>query len=365
MRTRSSLATAERVRGAVLAGAVGDAIGSQVEFATTDDIRERYGCGGLTGMADLVAPAGAIGDETQLTVFTLDALIRGYQQWEDEARCPRIDLALASYWRWLHTQGEVPMGIPLDAYFDGWLVHEPVLRVQRNPSFWCVTALASGARGAPDHPVNLSSRVGPLGRVGVLGLLLDDPLHVARDNAALTHGHPDTLWSAGALALIVRSVADGEQIADAVEETVATLSPAPEARTVRAALRDAVDLAGRGPATPERLAELGHGWDAPEALAYAVCCALAASDGVEALQSAVNHSGPSDTVASACGHIVGAGTGADWLPESWVAALDAGSLLHTVIDDAITRCVDGLPIDRKRYPAHRDIDVVKTTDPTL
>ncbi len=358
VRTRSTLATAQRVRGAVLAGAVGDAIGTQVEFSTSEEIRGRFGQGGLTGMSAVELPAGTIGDDTQLTLFTLEALVRGFQQWADEAHCPRVDMALASYWRWLDTQGESPSGIPVTAYLDGWLSGEPALRVRRSPAVGCLAALRTGRRGTPDAPVSSSSGTAPLGRVGVLGLVLDDPLHIATQNAALTHGHRDAIWASGAQALIVRAVTDGEQIADAVEGAVATLEPERDAHNVVASLRGAVEVARLGPPTPDTLAMLGDGWEAPEALAYAVCCALAAPDGVSALQAAVNHSGPSDTVASACGHIVGAGLGADWIPPAWIAALDARDVIETVLDDVVARCIDFLPVDRGRYPALRYEDIV-------
>ncbi len=364
VRTRSSLATAERVRGAVLAGAVGDAIGTQVEFSTSEEIRGRFGRSGLTGMAAVEFPAGSIGDDTQLTLFTLEALVRGFQQWEDEAHCPRVDMALASYGRWLDTQGEIPSGIPVAAYLDGWMVHEPALRVRRSPSVGCLAALRTGRRGTPDAPINSSSGTAPLGRVGVLGLALDDPLHIATQNAALTHGHRDAVWAAGALALIVRAVADGEQIAEAAEAVVATLEREHDARTVAASLRNAVRVARAGPPTAERLAQLGSGWEAPEALAYAVCCSLAAEDGIAALQAAVNHSGPSDTIATACGHIVGTGLGANWIPAAWIDALDARDLIETVVEDVVTRCIDYLPVDRGRYPAHRYDDIVDAGAPT-
>lgn len=363
VRTRSSLDAAERVRGAVLAGAVGGAIGSQVESKTLAEIRSQFGENGVGGMSALEEPAGSIGDDTQLTIFTLEALVRGFQQWADEARCPRIDAALCAYWRWLHTQGEAPKGIPTEAYLDGWLVHEPVLTVRRSPSFWCLTALSSGRKGTPASPINHSSRVGPLGRVGVLGLVLDDPLYVAMENASLTHGHPDVMWSAGALALIVRAVTDGEQITDAVEATIATLGHEPDARIVAESMWRALDLAQLGPASPETLEQLGSGWVAHEALAYAVCCAVAAPDGISALQAATNHSGPSGTVASACGHIVGAGLGTDWIPRAWIHALDAREIIETLLEDVVARCVEGRSIDRSRYPAHRFHDFSDAAGP--
>lgn len=76
---------AERVRGSLLGGAVGDALGWPVEFQRLDVIRERFGPSGVTG------PNGSeVTDDTQMTLFTAEGLLRGgtpaalkqaYQRW--------------------------------------------------------------------------------------------------------------------------------------------------------------------------------------------------------------------------------------------------------------------------------------------
>jgi ADP-ribosylglycohydrolase len=67
----------DRIRGCLLAGAIGDALGAPVEFDTLTSIRSRFGPAGLTGYAPAYGrDGGAITDDTQMTLFTADGLLR-------------------------------------------------------------------------------------------------------------------------------------------------------------------------------------------------------------------------------------------------------------------------------------------------
>ena len=66
----------ERARGSLLAGAVGDALGAGVEFPSLSAIMQRYG---PEGLGDLPGPA-QVTDETQMTLFTSEGLIRASQR---------------------------------------------------------------------------------------------------------------------------------------------------------------------------------------------------------------------------------------------------------------------------------------------
>ncbi|MGV9774975.1 ADP-ribosylglycohydrolase family protein [Streptosporangium sp. NPDC003464] len=67
-----------RVRGCLLGGALGDALGAPVEFESIQRIRRQYGSAGLTGpVADWRGRIGLITDDTQMTLFTVEGLIRG------------------------------------------------------------------------------------------------------------------------------------------------------------------------------------------------------------------------------------------------------------------------------------------------
>ncbi|MFD0486635.1 ADP-ribosylglycohydrolase family protein [Saccharopolyspora spinosporotrichia] len=62
--------------GFLLGGAVGDALGYPIEDEPLESIRRKYGPAGLTDFVDAHRPGGSISDDTQMTLFTLDGLIR-------------------------------------------------------------------------------------------------------------------------------------------------------------------------------------------------------------------------------------------------------------------------------------------------
>ena len=70
-----------RIRGCLLGGAVGDALGAPVEFMRRDAIVARFGPRGITGFAEAYGRIGAITDDTQMTLFTAEGVLRAYVRW--------------------------------------------------------------------------------------------------------------------------------------------------------------------------------------------------------------------------------------------------------------------------------------------
>ena len=66
-----------RFRGCLLAGAVGDALGAPIEFMSLSRICTTFGSGGIRDYVKFAGRKGAISDETQMTLFSAEALIRG------------------------------------------------------------------------------------------------------------------------------------------------------------------------------------------------------------------------------------------------------------------------------------------------
>ncbi|MBO0768794.1 MAG: ADP-ribosylglycohydrolase family protein, partial [Solirubrobacterales bacterium] len=69
-------AVAPRIRGSLFGGAVGDALGAGVEFDPIEDIRERFGPAGITGPTEAYGRVGSITDDTQMSLFTAEGLLR-------------------------------------------------------------------------------------------------------------------------------------------------------------------------------------------------------------------------------------------------------------------------------------------------
>jgi len=73
MQVRRSLA---HIRGCLLGGAVGDALGAPIEFDDLAKIRSRFGPAGLRDYAPAYGRVDAFTDDTQMTLFTAEGLIR-------------------------------------------------------------------------------------------------------------------------------------------------------------------------------------------------------------------------------------------------------------------------------------------------
>jgi hypothetical protein len=101
---------ASRIKGCLLGGAVGDALGSPIEFNSLEQIRQQFGTSGVTGFEDYreegIPGVGQITDDTQMTLFTADGLLRAECRRQERGRCSPVSVVYSAYLRWLHTQGE-------------------------------------------------------------------------------------------------------------------------------------------------------------------------------------------------------------------------------------------------------------------
>ena len=110
-----------RYRGCLLGGAVGDALGAPVEFLTRAKIIQQFGPQGIQEYATAFGKLGAITDDTQMTLFTAEGVMRAWTFAFDEGSCHIPSVIAQSYQRWLHTQG-APNKLQ-DSCLDGWLLN--------------------------------------------------------------------------------------------------------------------------------------------------------------------------------------------------------------------------------------------------
>lgn len=347
-------AVARRMLGCLLAGAVGDALGAAVEFASIEQIRAEHGPAGIAEYTPAFGRRGAITDDTQMTLFTLEGVIRSYERFRERGIANFAGVVHRAYLRWLYTQG-YDVGSRTD--LDGWLITVPPLHSQRAPGNTCVTALADGPAGTIDQPRNDSKGCGGVMRVAPVAFppgAVEQVFRNAVDAAALTHGHPSGYLSAGTLAVIVRELLHGADLETATATAVEELVRHPGHEETRRAVDAAVTLAGEGRPTPETLAvRLGGGWVGEEALAIAICAALCADDLADGLRIAVNHSGDSDSTGAICGNILGARDGVAAIPEPLLRELELRDVIIALTRDAIAEFGPNPPTSRVwrlRYP---------------
>jgi len=325
--------TAERIRGCLLGGAIGDALGAPVEFMSLRDIRERFGANGPGAPASAYGREGAFTDDTQMTLFTVEGLIRAWVRGNLKGICHVPGVVHHAYLRWLDTQGDTSDHPLFDLKRDGWLFGIADLHSPRAPGGSCIGALRREAVGTIENPANDSKGCGGVMRMAPVGFWSSDPFSLAVELAALTHGHPTGYLAAGYLAELVRLIAAGADLRAAAEEARRRLRDRPRHEETLAAVDGALALAERGAPTAERVESLGAGWIAEEALAISLYCALAAKDLESALRLAVTHSGDSDSTGCITGAILGALEGPDTIPEAWLDVLELRTEIEILAED--------------------------------
>ena len=340
-----------RIRGSLLGGALGDALGYAVQSDSIAGIRERFGARGLTGFEDLAGP-GHFSDDTQLTLYTVDGLVEALE-WANSGVGADVNACVwLAYLRWLAAQGE-DAGPSAPAPQPRWIDGNGVLRQRRRPDKDCLSGLATGEMGTAMRPVNPDARgAGTVMRSAPFGLVPhitpDAVYKLSADAAALTHGHPAARQGSGIFSLLIHRLVSGEALRDAAAGVTAhagtVVNVAPELpERLAAALR----LAEKGLVGPEELQrELGGGRTAEEALAVALysVIATAPADGADtqpvehfrnAMLVAVNHSGASDTTGALAGNILGALYGEACLPATWLEALEAAEVIRRMADQLV------------------------------
>jgi ADP-ribosylglycohydrolase len=328
MTTRRSL---PHYRGCLFGGAVGDALGAAPEFISLEQIRRSFGPAGVTDYIEAYGRKGAITDDTQMTLFTAEALIRGHNRWLDRGICSLIDVGHHAYMRWLHTQG----GRNVDkSLLTGWLVQQSGLHHRRAPGNTCLGSLEQGGPGTTERPINDSKGCGGVMRVAPVGLAkIDDWFKTGCELAAISHGHPSGYLSAGAFAEIIHRLAEGADLPAALATAMTRLRREKGHEETSKAVEAAIKLAGTTEGTPEDVQKLGGGWVGEEALAIGVYCALKAKDFAHGVLMAVNHSGDSDSTGSIAGNILGLIHGEKGIPPHWLEHLELRDLIAEVATD--------------------------------
>ncbi|MEU2428183.1 MULTISPECIES: ADP-ribosylglycohydrolase family protein [unclassified Streptomyces] len=332
-----------RVRGCLLGAAIGDALGAGVAELTLDEIRTGHGTDGVGDYVPAYGRRGAVTAATQLTLFTVDGLIRAQVRRDTGAWHPPTDVHRA-HLRWAATQRD--WGPDERRKDNGWLAREEWLYARRDPDRASLTGLGDETLGTLDKPKNPTARdAGALVRSAPFGLLVGwEPqlvCQLAVECATQTHGHPTAYLSAGAFAVIVHGLARGETVDGSVQRALALLAPRPGHLPVTDALKQALGAVRQGIPGPARVAALGDPEHAEEALAVAVYATLVSEDARHGLRLAVNHDGASHITGTLCGALLGALHGETALPPAWLAELEGRSTILELADDFAMEMTQG------------------------
>lgn len=278
---------AQRIHDCLIGGAVGDGLGCDIEFL---DITQIQNDAKLTAepprLQDGTHP---ITDDTQMTLFTAEGLVRGLRGDGDVLK--EVHAALL---RWYVTQGGKPQINP----GTGGILDHQFLHVRRAPGNTCMSGLANATAWGRAAD-NTSRGCGTIMRVAPLAFLpRGDIIPLTMTTSALTHGDQDAQDSAAAWALILNDLLHGRRITEAAERCLGRFGELTD-NALHAALSAPRD--GHWSVVQQ----LGGAWVADEALAIALYSTLCARTAEEGWRIAVLHSGDSDTTGAIAGNALG------------------------------------------------------------
>jgi ADP-ribosylglycohydrolase len=324
--------------GCLLGGAVGDALGAPVEFMRHAEILNRFGPGGITKYASAYGGLGTITDDTQMTLFTAEGLIRTLVRFKFRGITTLTGVVANAYLRWLRTQGERPAR-DVNVGVDGWLFQQHQLHNRRAPGNTCLSALKiMPSLGEPARNDSKGCggvmRVAPVGLMGWnLGWDARTAFRNGTDLAALTHGHPTGALTGGVLAVLVLALTDGASLQEGLTVAKAILRQEKGHEETLYAIEKAEVLATSDSSQSEAIAKLGQGWIAEEALAISIYCALVARNFKHGVILAVNHDGDSDSTGAITGNLLGAMYGMKAIPAEWLEPLELRGVITELAED--------------------------------
>ncbi|ASU80174.1 hypothetical protein CDG81_20015 [Actinopolyspora erythraea] len=342
----------DRLRGALLGGAVGDALGAGVRGWSSSAIRQWLGPRGVVDNLPVFGHRGGVTDLTQLTVFTMDALLRARATGEQDP----LPVIRANHMAWLYTQG-VPWGYAMSGYWrahpepSGWLLGRSELFSTRNPGGPALRTLSALTDRIPAEQLTPGqpAAVPPDDRPLADSLVWTAPVMVwsgeARTVDAVASRVPWLLTSdyetRAACALhadVLGALINGVPLWDAVRswelhrsQLEQGVPPAGVLRTLHAA----VFTARQGGLVDPRVLDIeffpsnGLG-----EIGIAFASVASAATFADAVTAAVNHSADSSIAGALAGQLAGAVHGAAAVPERWVAELELREIVETLAADA-------------------------------
>lgn len=361
---RSTEAKLDRIRGSLIGGAVGDALGYAIEFDNETEIHLTYGAQGITEY-QLTDGVAEISDDTQMTLFTANGILVGDTRMSMRGiGSPPRDYVARAYQDWCWTQDYV-MGLTLAQRDDdmrySWLLDVPELYAHRAPGGTCLTALRYRAKTGlvEDYihdGINDSKGCGGVMRIAPLALRyrvgenyhgsIEDLDKEAAQLAAITHSHSLGYMPAAVVSHIISGILRDYPdkslkaiVLEARDTAKKIFAGDPNLDTMTQLINSAVRLAGNKDKDLDNIHALGEGWVAEETMAIAIYCALRYEhDFSKAIIASVNHRGDSDSTGAVTGNIIGAIVGYEAIENKWKQNLELHDVILEMADDLCHGC---------------------------
>lgn len=376
------------LRGSLVGGAIGDAMGYPVEFMKYREIIAKYGQPGITSY-ELRNGVAEISDDTQMTLFTANGMLMGMTRFymRGIGSSPHNYVEYA-YRDWYYTQTKSFQEMmnatePYIPYRHTWLSALPEFYSRRAPGITCMQSIRDIIDGK--IPENDSKGCGGVMRVAPWPLFcachknrfsINEIDLAGGEIARLTHKHPLGWLPAIVLTHILYKLMKGrsfsnysvvekrkkfaEIVIEALrllpklkeEEFIASHEPTWDMNKILGEVfekqillldrlvRQALLLAEGDDKDIKNIKLLGEGWVGEEALAIAIyVVARHIDDFSSVIIAAVNHDGDSDSTGSIAGNIMGAIVGYKAIPDKFKKNLELVNIILAIADDLHQGCI--------------------------
>ena len=338
----------DRIRGSLIGGAIGDALGYPVEFIDSfKRIQAQYGERGITRLevrwTEIDAASigkAVVSDDTQMTLFTANGLLNAPKLGIE----PKFAICRA-YLEWLETQTGQYKGKA-----ECWIRDIPELNCRRAPGNTCITSLRDIKKGR--DPINNSKGCGGVMRVVPVPLYaavdnrmsVTDAALLAGDAAEITHQNPLGFIPAALVSHVIYRLTLDEvpsklTLERYIREGTKSMEklypqyPA-DVKCMGELCQKAITLADNCSSDLENIETIGEGWTGEETLAIAFYCCIRHFDSFEdAMIAAVNHGGDSDSTGAVTGNILGAAIGYEAIPQFFRDDLELHDVILHMADD--------------------------------
>lgn len=335
----------DKCRGSLVGGAVGDALGYEVEFMNLTSIRNRFGEKGITRYV-LHDGVAQFSDDTQMTLYTLEGLMNGVIDTKAGKKDEILPYIQSAYLNWYKTQTEIPAKLS-----DSWITNIRSLWSRRAPGLTCLGALENISNGFTVE--NNSKGCGGVMRVAPIGIFnaahrhiydYTDTAHLAGWSAEITHKHIASTFASALLATTVMNCISDETVDQMQFFFIVTGGLVmmreyfpdhdDEWQEFDRLIRRALELGRSDVAEEDAIRELGEGWVGDEAIAIAILSVMRHIENFEdCIVCAVNHDGDSDSTGAIAGNIIGAILGYSAIPSYFLENLEIKPILVSAADD--------------------------------
>ncbi|MBD2210892.1 ADP-ribosylglycohydrolase family protein [Calothrix sp. FACHB-156] len=289
--------TAAKTLSGLMGLCVGDALGVPVEFTSRAE-RVQSPVTKMLGYGTWNQPPGTWSDDSSLTFCLAETLCRGYS----------LDAIANSFWRWYKQAYWTPRGELFDI---GHTTHAAIMRLKQG-----ILPREAGGKIENTNGNGSLMRILPMAYCHKI-LTFRELIARVHDVSAITHAHARSLMACGIYITIAVALLEGADPQTAYLQSLHKLEPIYSQREYLLEKHHFARIYSGGIAHLP-VEEINSGGYVIDTLEASLWCFLNSSSYSEAVLTAVNLGGDTDTTAAVTGGLAGIYYGVENIPQAWI-----------------------------------------------